>query len=166
MKTPTFVLTIVLFLAACHSSSSDERVPGKDTVLVDVSHPVLPPPKRNPEFRTEVKRDAVAQFSEPTGLPEGDFSVKLYQTGKTVAFRVEMEYAGLPGTDTIKLPDLGTEPHPVLKKGAENFSCIIGFLDNDKQFRELKLVRAKKNVLKITTLRHWVVSDHYRLVSQ
>jgi hypothetical protein len=166
MKTPTFVLTIVLFLAACQSSSSDERVPGKDTVLVDVSHPVLPPPKRNPEFRSELKKEAVAQFSEPTGLPEGDFSVKLYQTRKTVAFRVEMEYAGLPGTDTIKLPDLGTEPHPVLKKGAENFSCIIGFLDNDKQFRELKLVRAKKNVLKITTLRHWVVSDHYRLVSQ
>jgi hypothetical protein len=166
MKTPTFVLTIVLFIAACHSSTTDVPSPGKDTVLVDLAHPVLPPPKRNPEFRAAVKKDAVAQFNEPTGLPEGDFSVKLYQTGKTVAFRVEMEYAGLPGTDTVKLPDLGTEPHPVLKKGADNFSCIIGFLDNDKQFRELKLVRAKKDVLKITTLRHWVVSDHYRLVSQ
>jgi hypothetical protein len=48
----------------------------------------------------------------------------------------------------------------------DQFSCIIGFLDNDKQFRELKLVQAKGDQLKIATLRHWVVTDHFRLVSQ
>ncbi|HEV3413607.1 MAG TPA: hypothetical protein VG101_14100 [Puia sp.] len=166
MKTPTFVLTAILFISSCQSSTGDHPPPGKDTVLVDLSHPQLPPPKRNPEFRAHLKKDAVAEFREPTGLPEGDFVVKLYQTSKTMAFRVEMEYGGLPGTDTVKLPDLGTEPHPVLQGGGANYSCIIGFLDNDKQFRELKLVRAKGDQLKVTSLRHWVVTDHYRLVSQ
>jgi hypothetical protein len=166
MKRPTFVLIAVLFMPACHSSSADQRAPGKDTLLVDVSHPDLPPPKHNPEFRTYVKKEAVAEYQEKTGRLEGDFAVKLYQTPKTMAFRVDIDYEGLPGSDTIKFPDLGTEPQPVLQKGADKYSCVIGFLDNDQKFRELKLVHAKGAELKITTLRRWVVADHYRLVSQ
>ncbi|HXB34217.1 MAG TPA: hypothetical protein VNV35_12375 [Puia sp.] len=166
MKTPTFVLISVLFMSACHSSSTDPRIPGKDTLLVDVSHPDLPPPKHNPEFRVQVKKEAVAEYQEKTGRLEGEFAIKLYQTSKTMAFRVDIEYEGLPGTDTIRFPDLGTEPHPVLQKGADKYSCVIGFLDNESKFRELKLVHAKGQELKITTLRHWVVTDHYRLVSQ
>jgi len=166
MKTTAFVLIAVLFVSACHSSSADQRVPGKDTLLVDVSHPDLPPPKHNPEFRTHVKKEAVAEFEEKTRRLEGDFVVKLYQTPKTMAFRTDFEYEGLQGSDTIKLPDLGTEPHPVLQKGEDKYSCVIGFLDGDKKFRELKLVHAKGAELKITTLRHWIVTDHYRLVSQ
>lgn len=161
-----FVLSAILFIPACHSSAGDQQSPGKDTILVDPSHPRLPPPKRNPEFRAQVKKDPVAEYREKTGRPEGDFVVGLYQTTKTMAFRVDMEYEGLPGSDTIKLPDLGTDPHPVLQRGNDKYSCIIGFLDNDKEFRELKLVHARGDQLKITTLRHWVVGDHYRLVSQ
>jgi hypothetical protein len=166
MKTPTFVLITILFISACHSSSTDQRIPGKDTLLVDVSHPDLPPSKHNSEFRMRVKKEAIAEYQEKTGHLESEFAVKLYQTSKTMAFRVDIEYEGLPGTDTIKFPDLGTEPHPVLQKGEDKYSCVIGFLDNDSKFRELKLVHAKGAELKITTLRHWVVSDHYRLVSQ
>lgn len=113
-----------------------------------------------------MNKEPVAEYREKTGRLEGDFVVQLYQTSKTMAFRVDVEYEGLPGSDTIKLPDMGTEPHPVLQKGGEPNSCIIGFLDNNKQFRELKIVRAKGDQLRITTLRHWVVTDHYRLVSQ
>jgi hypothetical protein len=166
MKTPTFVLIAVLLLFACHSSPTDPRVPGRDTLLVDVSHPNLPPPKHNPEFRTQVKKEPVAEYQEKRGRVEGDFDVKLYQTSKTMAFRVDVDYEGMPGSDTIKLPDLGTEPQPVLQKGTAKHSCVIGFLDNDKNFREFKLVHAKGDELKITTLRHWVVTDHFRLVSQ
>jgi hypothetical protein len=166
MKTFPFVLFTSLFISACHSSAVDERTPGKDTFVVNVSHPVLPTPKRNPELRTQVKKDPVAEYQEKTGRIEGDFVVKLYQTSKTMAFRVDVEYEGLPGSDTIKLPDLGTEPKPMLRQGGEKYSCVIGFLDNDKQFRELKLVRAAGDQLKITTLKHWIVTNHYRLVSQ
>ena len=167
-KTPVtaFVLSALQFISACHSSAGDERTPGKDTFLVDPAHPPLPPPKRNAELRAEVNKAPVAEYREKTGRPEGDFTVGLYQTTKTMAFRVDMEYEGLPGSDTIKLPDIGTAPHPVLKPGADKYSCIIGFLDNDKQFRELKLVHANGDQLKITTLHHWIVTDHFRLVSQ
>ena len=165
-------LSAALAFCACNSPEIDSRkpidslTPGKDTVIVDLAHPTLPSRRHNPELRSQVSKKPVAEFREPSGKPGGDFHVELYQTAKTMAFRVEMDYEGLPGTDTVKMPDLGTEPHPVLKKGADNFSCIIGFLDNDKQFRELKLVHGTGNVLKVTTLRHWVVSDHFRLVSK
>lgn len=161
-----FVLSAALFISACNSTETDPRIPGKDTIVVDAAHPRFPQRKHNPEFRSQVAQKPVAEFRKPTGRPEGDFHVALYQTAKTMAYRVEMEFEGLPGTDTVKFPDLGTEPHPVLKNGSDDFSCIIGFLDNDKQFRELKLVRANGNNLKISTLRHWVVTDHFRLVSQ
>lgn len=113
-----------------------------------------------------MSEDPVAEYREKTGHPAGDFTVRLYQTSKTMYYRVDVEWEGLPGSDTVRLPDLGTEPHPVLQHGQDKYSCIIGFLDNDKRFRELKLVHAKGPQLKISTLRHWVVADHYRLVSQ
>ncbi|GGA84725.1 hypothetical protein [Puia dinghuensis] len=170
MKRPIFlfVLSPVLFFASCHSSAGDQRTPGNDTFLVDPSNPKLPPPKSNPEFRAQVKKDPVGEYREKTGHILGDFVVRLYQTSKTMYYRADVEYEGLPGTDTIKLPDLGTEPQPVLQKGETKYSCVIGFMDNDKKFRELKLVHVtpKGDQFKITTLKHWVVMDHYRLVSQ
>jgi hypothetical protein len=168
MKTPkaVFVLLVAFYFPFCHSSSADQRVYGKDTVVIDASHPNLPPPKRNPEFRSLVKKEPVAEYREKTGRLEGEFVVRLYQTSKNMAFRIDMEYEGLPGDDTVRLPDLGSEPKPILRQGGEKLSCIIGFTDNDNQFRELKLVHANGNQLKITTLKHWVVTDHFKLVSQ
>ena len=162
-----FVLISFLLFSACHSAAdSPERTPGKDTIVTDLAHPQLPPHKHNPEDRATVNKNPVATYREKTGLPEGDFVVRLYETSRTMYYRADMEYEGLPGTDTVKLPDLGTAPHPLLQKGTDRFSCIIGFMDNDKQFRELKLVRGKGNMLKVSSLRHWVVTDHFRLVSR
>ncbi|HXB91272.1 MAG TPA: hypothetical protein VNU72_03240 [Puia sp.] len=162
------VLPAVLFLSFCHILARGQRPPGKDTFLIDPSHPRFPPPRHNPEFRTGIKKEAVAEYREKTGHPGGDFIVRLFQTSKTMYFRAEVEFEGLPGKDTIRLPDLGTEPHPVLQKGETKYSCIIGFLDNDHHFREVKgvIVSPKENQFRITTLRHWAVTTHYRLVSQ
>jgi hypothetical protein len=95
------------------------------------------------------------------------FVVKLYETSKTMHYRIDVDYNGLSGADTVKLPDLGTAPRPMLQKGSTILSCIVGFLDNDNQFREVKLVHASPDFsqFKISTLRHWHVSTHYRLVS-
>jgi hypothetical protein len=172
MKTPLtpFVLFSLLLFSACHSSNGDRRTAGKDTLLVDPASPKLPPLRQNPEFRAQVKKEPIAEYKEKTDDPlnNGDFLVRLYQTPKTMYYRAEIEFEGLPGEDTIKLPDLGIEPHPVLQKGKDKYSCIIGLLDNDHQFRELKLVYVTDHgkQLKITTLKHWIVTNHYRLVSQ
>ena len=124
----------------------------------------------NPEYRQEVKKEAVADYKEDIEsdrLNRWSFSVHLYETHRTMDYRVRMQYEELQGEDTIHLPDLGTPPRLVLKKGSDKYSCIIGFLDNDNAFREYKLVYfSKQQELGIHTLRHYSVTQGYKLVSQ
>jgi len=168
MKRPLtpFILSILLLIFAGRNANAQEHT-RKDTFLIDPSNPVLPSPRLNPENRSKIEKGPVAEYREPTGHPHGNFVVKLYETSKTMRYRIDVDYEGLPGDDTLKFPDLGTMPRPVLKKGTTPLSCIIGFLDNDNIFREMKLVYVtpKGNQFKITTLRHWHVSTHYRLIS-
>jgi hypothetical protein len=126
--------------------------------------------KRNPELRDHVKKEPVAEYKVRTGnkLNELYFTVRLYETKYTMRYLVKMDYEGLGGEDTVKLPDVGTPPHPVLEKGPEKFSCIIGLMDNKNAYHELKKVYVtdKGDELKITTLKHYVVTENYRLVQQ
>lgn len=172
MKRP-FILAVVLislYATSCHSNAGDTVKTGQDTIMVDPDHPALPPFKKNPEFRAHVKKEPVAEYKAktPDPLNSSYFTVSLYETPKTMYYLARVDFEGLGGEDTIKLPDLGTAPHPVLQKGNDTLACIIGFLDNDRKFREMKLVYVTGNgkQLKIKALHHWVVGDHYRLVSE
>jgi len=160
-------LLAIFILSACHSLSGD---PSAATDSPAVKRRALPMFKRNPEFRTRVKKDPVDEYRIRTenSLNEMYFSVRLYETPATMKYLVKMEFEGITGEDTIKLPDMGTPPHPVLQKGPEKYSCIIGLLDNNKNFRELKkvYVTEKGQELKITTLKHYMVTEDYRLVNQ
>jgi hypothetical protein len=163
-------ILISLYFFSCHSPIDNKPLTGKDSNAILVDPANLPAFKHNPEFRKQVKKDPVAEYLEKieNRLNNGPFAVRLYETSKTMYYQVKVEFDGLPGEDTIKLPDLGTPPHPVLQKGKDQYSCIIGLLDNDRRFRELKLVRVTnhQSQLKITTLKHYIVMDHYRLVSE
>lgn len=158
----------VFYLMSCHSGSADAS--NKDSVAAAAEKPALPLFKRNPETREVVKKEPVAEYKVRTTdkLNEQYFRVLLYETDKTMRYRIKMEYEGLEGEDTVKLPDLGTPPQPKLEKGSEQYACILGILDNDKQFRELKkiYVTPDHSSLKITTLKHYAVSENYRLVAQ
>ncbi len=162
-----FALSAIFSFSACHSSAGE---PAATTDSPAVKRPAMSMFKRNPEFRAHVKKEAVAEYRVKTEnrLNEMYFSVRLYETPVTMKYLAKCEFEGLTGEDTIKLPDMGTEPHPVLQKGPEKYSCIIGMLDNDKNFRELKKVymTEKGQELKITTLKHYIVTEDYRLVSQ
>jgi len=158
---------IVPFLPACHSSVR-EPAPAADSPVA--RRPVLPMFKRNPEFRTHVKKEPVAEYRVQTDnqLNELYFTVRLYETPVTMKYLAKVDFEGMGGEDTIKLPDLGMPPHPVLQKGPEKYSCIIGLIDNKQAFRELKkvYVKGEGRELKITTLKHYRVTEDYRLVNQ
>jgi hypothetical protein len=164
---PPAILAFFMGISGCHSSGS-----GKSTFAADSSNgkPALPMFKRNPEMRSHVKKEPVASYRQKTDNRLNDlyFSVKLYETPLTMRYVAKVDFEGLPGEDTIKLPDLGTEPQPVLQKGKEKYSCIIGLMDNDHQFRELKKVYVtdQGRELKITTLRHYMVTENYKLLGQ
>jgi len=164
---PPFALLAVFALSACHSPTPEPAAP---TDSAATKRPVLSTFKRNPEFRAHVKKEPVAEYQVRTDNPLNEmyFTVRLYETPVTMKYLAKVEFEGLTGEDTIKLPDMGTPPHPVLQKGQEKFSCIVGLLDNKKEFRELKKVYVtdKGQALKITTLKHYMVTEDYRLVNQ
>ncbi|HEY4289516.1 MAG TPA: hypothetical protein VGN00_20585 [Puia sp.] len=163
----TVALSAAVILSACHSNSRETNT---TTDSAAAHHPALPMFRRNPEHRDHVKKEAVAEFKVRTTntLNELYFTVSLYETSETMKYLAKVDFEGLTGEDTIKIPDVGTPPHPVLQKGPEKYSCIVGFLDHDKNFRELKKVYVtdKGQELKITTLKHYRVTEDYRLVGQ
>ena len=163
----TVALSAVVTLSACHSRSGEASA---TTDSLSAHHPALPAFRRNPEHRAHVKKEVVAEYKVRTAntLNELYFTVTLYETSETMKYLAKVDFEGLTGEDTIKIPDVGTLPHPVLQKGPEKYSCIVGFLDNEKNFRELKKVYVtdKGQELKITTLKHYMVTEDYRLVGQ
>ena len=162
-----FSLVSTFILLGCHSSSKAPEATVDSPAAV---RPALAMFKRNPEFREHVSKEPVAEYKVKTSSKLNDmyFMVELYETKETMKYRMKIDFEGLDGDDTVKLPDMGTPPKPVLQKGPEEYSCIIGLLDNKQRFHELKKVYVtdKGKQLKITTLKHYIVTEDYRLVGQ
>lgn len=112
------------------------------------------------ETRDSVQSKAVASYSERTDNPlnEWYFRVRIFETPSTFKYLIRLQFEEITGEDTLRLPNLGTMPEPVIRKGPDKYSCIIGFKDQDGAFREYKKVYVKNNSLKITALRHYAVT--------
>jgi hypothetical protein len=160
------LLTACSYLQCCHSSTNNTAQTSDSTSGKSSGANII----HNPEFRKTVRKDAVAEYKEKTDdrLNDWYFSVRLFETERTDDYLVKMEFEGIEGTDTLRLPDLGIPPKPVIKKGKDKYACIIGFMDNDDQFREYKMVYVtdKGRNLRITTLKHYSVTAGFKLESQ
>ncbi len=162
MKIPIalfFTLSLSSCLFSCQTPSAND--PGHDSGASSDKSAAGVSRARNPEFRKIVKKEAVATYREKTDNPLNDwyFTVELYETPKTLQYLLTMQFEEVKGQDTLELPDFGTPPKPVLQKGKDKYSCIIGFLDNNNKFMDYKLVYVKDgNNLKLTTLKHYSVS--------
>lgn len=153
----SFVLITSFYLFSCHSSnqqSSDRDSTNKPTIIN--------PTNNVPEFRKDIKTEPVDQYKEKTDNPLNDwyFSVKLYESPMTFHYLIKMQFEEIQGEDTLKLPNFGYDPKPVLKKGNEKYSCIIGFMDDKNVFREYKLVHVENGNLKINALKHYAVATY------
>jgi len=145
-------------LFSCHPNSQTNSQQQIDSANKPV---VINPANNTPEFRKEVKALPVAEYKEKTDNPLNDwyFSVKLYETQKTLDYLVKLQFEEITGEDTLRLPNFGNEPKPVIQKGKDKYSCIIGFMDSDNKFREYKLVHVENsNHLKVTSLKHYSVA--------
>lgn len=156
------LLLCCLLAAGCHETTPTEEAFEKAQSANKTKAPAIkapPPAEKIPVTRTSVNAEPVAEYQEKTDNPLNDwyFSVKLYETPKTFQYVMKLKYEELEGDDTLYLPDVGTMPKPVIQKGADKFSCIVGFMDNHNQFREYKKVYVKYDQLKVTSLKHYTV---------
>ncbi|AXY73983.1 hypothetical protein D3H65_08300 [Paraflavitalea soli] len=155
MRTILFALSCGL-MASCGQTGTHPSTPKADSTqpstVVNAANSIRP-------FRDTVRKEPVAEYRVKTDNPLNDwyFSVRLFETPKTFYYLIRLQFEEIQGTDTLKLPNFGINPRPEIRKGPENYSCIIGFLDKDNQFREYKKVYVVGERLKITALKHYAV---------
>lgn len=147
----------LLILVSCQST------PPKDTGVSsgnDSTDTIIKinPQDTMPKTREKISKTPVAVYEEKTDNPLNDwyFRVKVFETEKTFRYVMKMQFEEIMGTDTLKLPNQGTWPKIEIRKGEEKYSCIVGFLDKDGQFKEYKKVYVKENVLKVKVLKSYV----------
>jgi hypothetical protein len=158
MKKPMCLFLYMLLLAAC-GQPADKPATGSDPANAQKDS-VTNPANKIPSERDSVRPEPIAEYKEKTENPINDwyFSVRLYETPKTFYYLIKLQYEEIRGEDTLKLPNFGITPNPVIQKGPDKYSCIIGFTDKENNFREYKKVFVKDNVVKITALKHYAVS--------
>ncbi|MNS34321.1 hypothetical protein D3C72_664450 [compost metagenome] len=90
--------------------------------------------------RKEVSKEPIAVFEKKykDDLNDFRFSVRIYETPKTLWYRMAIEDRRLAVNDTVVFPNLGVEIKPVLKKGKKEMSCLLGFLDQQGNFMGYK----------------------------
>lgn len=139
---------------ACNNTNGNAKATTMDSTAKDEVVAEIP------EKRATVDAKPVMIFEKPVAdnLNKWKFSVKLYETDYTFKYKVDMQYQEVTGSDTISFPNLGYAPRPVLKQGTDPYSCIIGFKDNNGDFKPYKLVIAENDELSIKTLKHYSVT--------
>ena len=145
MKNLIYLLALLLFFTSCNNNK--EQASASETVSMERSNPSLQP---------------VATFSEDVTTETGKlnnwkFSVALYETHQTFKYRIQIQYAEMNVTDSLQFPNLGFMPKPALQKGKDDYSCIIGFLDDKNAFRDYKLVAVTDGNVHIHTLKYYSV---------
>lgn len=83
------------------------------------------------------------------------FGVQIFETPSTFKYLLLMYYDGTEQQDTLNIPDIGIWPVIEVKPGNDTLSCVIGFLDKEKVFREYKMLTGTKDQLRLTTLKKY-----------
>lgn len=164
-KALSIIMKIILFALSCGLIvSCGENASKKQQGKADSSQApvVVNAASSIPLYRDTVSNDPVAGYRVKTDNPLNDwyFSVRLYETRKTFNYLIKLEFEEISGQDTLRLPNFGVPPLPVVRKGPEKYSCIIGFMDKENQFREYKKVYVVGDRLKITALKHYAVATY------
>jgi hypothetical protein len=155
MKNCSAAFFLFLLIACGQRNGKENEVAKTDSAS---GTPALRP-ENIPLDRDSVSKEPVAEYKVRTENPlnEWYFQVRLFETPKTFHYLIRLEYEVIRGQDTLKLPNFGMMPKPVIQKGDDKYSCIIGFMDKDNQFREYKKVYVTGNKLKIEAIKHYGV---------
>jgi hypothetical protein len=149
MKKILVVLSVLLILS-CNSKTDDNKNSG-DSVVYSTD--------KISETRSNVNPKPVKTYSETVKSFEttDEFKVSLFETKETFRYLIKINYKNLEAEDTLNVPNFGEVPSVEIIKGDKRPSCIVGFLDNNKQFRESKLIFFEDNKIEVHVLKHYGV---------
>ncbi len=118
-----------------------------------------------PGIRDTVNPKPVASYSIPVDDPayHFKFAVNVYETSLTFQYIVKLEFKAINERDTLRIPNFGILPEVQIKQGEDKETCIIGFLDKEKTFKEYKMVSVKGGTLKVKVLNRYSAVSVRRL---
>jgi len=152
-----------LLLAGLTACQGNHPSPAKATAAADsttfVTNDTIP------EIRKTISKKPVASYLVPVNDPklERTFGVSVYETPLTFQYVLKMHYEAMEVTDTLTVPNFGLWPVVQIQPGKDKRTCIIGFLDEKKAFKEYKMLTAKGNRMKLTVLKNYY-AGRYRTV--
>ncbi len=162
-KIAMIMLLNAWLLIACGCGRGKSETAGGGTDTGSGNTVLIQPAELIPALRKKTSPDPICQYREKTDNPLNDwyFSVALFETPRTFDYLLKMQFEEVTGQDTIRLPNFGFLPQPSIQKGKDKYSCIIGFMDANHQFREYKLVHVVGGrELKLTTLKRYSVATY------
>ena len=145
-----YYLLMLLFSACANGNLESENA--NDTTSFTSNDTI-------PEVRKVVSNKPVASYLVPVNDPvfKQNFGVEIYETPFTFQYLLRMQYEGMKVSDTLKIPNFGTWPVVKINPGKDKLSCIIGFLDKKKEFKEYKLLTAKGDKMRLIVLKRYSV---------
>lgn len=148
------VLFAAYCLLSCNSLSSSDTARSKDSIVL--AYEVIP------AERDTVSAAPVAEYFEnvPGYDKEDGFYVALYETKETFHYKIKMCLQHIDGTDTLRIPNFGIWPKPILKKGDKKLSCVAGFADKEGNFKESKLIFSDDGDLRVRVLKRYAVATY------
>lgn len=154
-----YLVAAIILLASCKDKNKDNK-PGQPAQA-------LTEEPRVAETRTTVKPAPAAAYSEPIEdeLNNWKFAVELYETKRTFHYTVRVQAKEMRVTDSINIPNFGTEPKVEIRKGKQPLTCIIGFLDTKNEFRGYREVSFLNDNLRMRTIQFYSVGHYQKKVS-
>jgi hypothetical protein len=150
---PFYLILFLLVLASC--TNGNNQASGGDSVVLNYEN-ISPERKAVNPNPLKTYEETIKSF-ETTD----EFKVGLFETKETFHYLIKVQYKNLDEEDTLKVPNFGIRPAvEILKGDSIRPSCIVGFYDEKKQFRESKLVYFEDNALKVHVLKHYAVATY------
>jgi hypothetical protein len=150
MKQFFSILTILTTIYSCSNGTGNNG--SGDSITINTNDV--------PVNRATVNPDAIKTYQETVKSFEttDNFKVALFETKQTFNYLISIRYKELNVTDTLHVPDFGSNPSVEIIKGDSiRPSCIIGYYDKENQFKESKLIYFKGDKLKVKVLKYYAV---------
>lgn len=147
-----YVAPAIFFILSCNTNNNSSAV--NDSVVYNYEKISAERSAVNPH-PVKIYAETIKSF-ETTD----EFKVSLFETKETFHYLIKIQYKSLSEEDTLRVPDFGVQPAVEIKRGDTRPSCIVGFYDEKKQFRESKLIYFDDNKLKVKVLKHYAVGTY------
>lgn len=149
------IAVTLLLITACHENQSKRSTQSKEKEKKEHIEKKEKPVHQKPDINTPVVTFEANTEDEVT---DNDFIVKVFPTNTTDVFEVEIRYGGNVAKDDVTMVPKEYYKKISLRKGSNDNECILGFIDTEGNFKEMKSITASSTKIGIKTLKAYYLS--------